>query len=136
MTDLWNNYNNTYKNFRFTMTLPRTTLYIFCSTFSNIAAIFELLLVIFFTYHQLIKRDSAYNSVYYVLLNVGYAVAVFYTFAWLFHDFFSANSMVFQYIAFPSDWYFLFFLAFWNFILGLYRCTALAFPLKHERVKI
>ena len=129
---------NTYELFcRFTMAYLESPLYIACVIFSNIAAFFELLLVIFFTYQQLYKRNStAYTSVYYVLLNVGYAVAVFYTFAWLFYDLFSSYSMIFQYIAFPSDWYFLFFLAFWNFVVGLYRCTALAFPLKHERVNL
>ena len=105
-----------------------------CISFLSYACVPSEILIVIFLWNQIRKRDKIYTSVYYILLCVGYAISVTYSLGWLLNNLFIEYSKVFDFIANLIDWYFLMFCGFWNFVVGLYRCTALGFPLHHKKV--
>lgn len=102
-------------------------LYYFCS-------IFEVLVIIFL-FAQVFKKKSDFKSSFYLILNVDYCISFIICLFWFIHDMGGHSCTIIVYITALQEWYGLFLYGFCNFLLGLNRCTALAFPLHHKKVR-
>lgn len=103
-------------------------LYYLCS-------ILEVSVITFFIL-EYFKHKSDFKTSFYLILNIDYSVSFIICLFWFLYDFFGYTSETFGYITAFQEWYGLFFYGFCNFLLGLNRCSALAFPFNHKRVSI
>ena len=94
-----------------------------------ICRIMELSIIIFFT-TQYFKAKSTYKSAYYVILNIGYLE----DFIVFLNAIVPINSELFSFTNIIHIWHNTYFMVIWNAVLCMNRCTALTFPLKHDKV--
>lgn len=104
-------------------------------TLSCSSRFLEFLLVVFLV-TQYFKPNSKFKSAYFLILLIGYFTDLLMFVHWIWSVIFPIEQQFYLYTIVFHEWHNTYFLSIWNAVLCCNRCTALAFPIKHEKVKI
>ena len=109
--------------------------YWFSIVLTDIGAFIEVIIV-FFLFCEFKKRSSNVKSAYFFILSLGFIVDILMAIVSTIGDLIDWNIEYWiMNIILLVQWYAQFFVGFWNAILAFNRCTALAFPISHQRVR-
>lgn len=101
----------------------------------NILLIIFQITVIVFLFAQIRKIKSIFRSAYFIILVSMYVLDIVFSIAWIYgHLVFYSRFAPYMIAVNVVQWYAQNLLGFWEALLGLNRCTALAFPMLHNMV--
>ena len=103
---------------------------------SDLGALIELIIVIFL-FHEFCRKKSSVKSAYFFIMSLGFVVDIMVCVMSTIGDIINWNlELWIMKIISLVLWYGQFSIGAWNAILGFNRCTALAFPVLHQKVGI
>ena len=102
----------------------------------NILLVIFQFFVIIFLFRQLLNPKSPFRSAYFAILILVYIGDFVFSFFWIYgHLVFYRNTAPLMPVVSMVEWWAQSLLGIWEFFLALNRCTAMAFPYLHKRVR-